>query len=133
MENSIAFTLLLGLAVGHLSFILKHTDFIIEYGKLVYPEEFFRIKEYNQWKEGLDEEHDYPGFIRDSLRSDNKYKNWLIKLFGCPYCFSTFLCIVLSFLYCCWYFILIGLSSAAIASIIYSIEIFLYKKNNIQK
>jgi len=127
MISSETFTLFLGLAIGHLAFLLKNTDFIIEYGKLVYANDFLKETEYNEWRAANNIEHDYPTFIheRTSSLTKNKILLWAASLFRCPWCFSTFICIILSFPS-----ILSGFAAASIAALQFAVSHLLYKKVN---
>ena len=110
------FTLCIGLSLGHLVFILFHTDAFEEYARV------FKIPcmltEYAVWKNknvGY-----YPQFIRE------RYSGFWSKLFGCPFCLSTFSAVVVS--------IIVGscasaLPAAYIACVSYLVELALYNKN----
>lgn len=121
---------MLGLGLGHLCFLLNLTDFITEYAHLVYLDKLFKINEYEEWKRKNNIEHWYPAFIRETIQPRNRFQDWAIKLFGCPFCFSTFLSLIISVLSGSLFFSLIGLAGAGIAAITFSVESLLYKKIN---
>lgn len=115
------FTLLLGAALGHLYFILLKTDFIVEYAKLLHISKLIDLDNYIKWQENNNYHgNGWPLFIRE------RYNNFPAKLIGCPFCFITFSALIISIMWG-WWFLLIGLSSAAIGSIVFMIELWLYE------
>ncbi len=121
--NTLLFTLLLGLALGHLVFLINRTDFIAEYSKKFFGEEKLMIRQYEDWKVANNIEIGYPIFIRET------FPTFYGRLFGCPFCLVTFCSMILSPLSLSFYFILCGFAAAGIGSILYLIENLLYKKN----
>jgi hypothetical protein len=85
----ILFTLWGSLSIGYLVFLLFHSNFVYEYGKLLGQNRFInrlRLKEYGEWKaQDKNEKYFYPVFIRE------KYNTFWSRLFGCPICLSGFL------------------------------------------
>ena len=107
----------LGVSVGHLVFLLNHTDFVLEYGRLLHLQRFLSLDEYGLWKQKEENCSCYfPVFIRE------KYKTFSGRLVGCHYCLTCFICVLLAGP--------LGLVSAALGSVLYGLEALIHKKIN---
>lgn len=122
--DPITFTLLAGLALGHLVFLFTTTNFVTEYANLFGLGHWFLVKEYHEWLEKNNLEYGYHQFLRE--RWPNSF--WA-KLLGCPFCLITFIGLFILGWIGGIFFILFGFAIATLATFVFLLEKLLYKKN----
>ncbi len=122
--DPITFTLLAGLALGHLVFLFTTTNFIVEYAHLFRLDRWFLVKEYHQWLDEKNLDYGYHIFLRE--RYPNSF--WA-KLLGCPFCLITFIGLFILGWIGGVFFILFGFAIATLATLTFLVEKLLYKKN----
>lgn len=76
--------IILGVSIGTLVFLLFHTDFILEYSKLLGFGGHFR--RYETWRRSKENESYFlPIYLRE------EFQGFWPRLLGCPICLSIFL------------------------------------------
>ena len=88
----------LAVSLGFLVWLLYFTDFIFSYASLFGFERFF--SGYSAWRTQNPKFY-FPVYFRESF-GGSRFKDWLAKLIGCPFCLITFVSLVSGhhFLFC---------------------------------
>jgi hypothetical protein len=98
------------ISLGFLVFLINKTEFIYEYGKLLWD-----FSSYLKWKEAND--GGFPVYIREN------YDSFFSRMFGCPYCLITFSSV---FVHLVFSSVFLFLAGAFVSTVVWGLCTLLY-------